>query len=227
VAYHPWPPYRIVQNGTFSGIDVLVLDEIARRTGLAFDYVECPWVRCLAMLQDGSVDMTINIGQTEERKESMVFLEPPTRDSYAFSFYMNVKATHAISRYDDLYGLDIGVIRGSSYFERFDRDDKLQKTVVTEETQLVDMLAIQRLDVIVGIGASLDYLIHEMGRSGVIKKSSFEIVMNDPAYIAVAKKSKHIDVVPLLEEALRDMRQANEMEQIERSFLKTLALDKP
>jgi hypothetical protein len=80
--------------------------------------------------------------------------------------------------------------------------------------------------VIVGIGANLDYLIHETGRSGVIKKSSFEIETKDPAYIAVSKKSKHIDLVPLLEEALRDMRQANEMEQIERSFLETLARDK-
>ena len=57
VAYPHWPPYKIVQNGTFGGIDALVLDEIARRAGLEFDYVECPWVRCLMMLQDGSVDM--------------------------------------------------------------------------------------------------------------------------------------------------------------------------
>jgi hypothetical protein len=58
VAYQQWPPYKIVQNGTIGGIDTLVLDEIARRTGLEFDYVECPWARCLIMLQDGSVDMS-------------------------------------------------------------------------------------------------------------------------------------------------------------------------
>ena len=227
VAYQQWPPYKILQNGTIGGIDALVLDEIARRTGLEFGYVECPWARCLIMLQNGSVDMITTIGQTEERKESMDFLEPPTRDNYAISFYTNVKATHAISRYEDLYGLDIGVIRSSAYFERFDRDHKLQKTFATGEIQLIDMLAIQRLDVIVGIGANLDYLIHETGRSGIIKKSSFVIETKDPAYIAVSKKSKHIDVVPLLEEALRDMRQASEMAQIERNFLKTLARDKP
>jgi hypothetical protein len=54
--------------------------------------------------------------------------------------------------------------------------------------------------------ANLDYLIHETGRSGVIKKSSFEIEMKDPAYIAVSKKSKHKGVVPRLEKALSDMR---------------------
>jgi polar amino acid transport system substrate-binding protein len=57
VAYPQWPPYKILQNGTIGGIDALVLDEIARRTGLEFDYVECPWARCLIMLQNGSVDM--------------------------------------------------------------------------------------------------------------------------------------------------------------------------
>ena len=178
------------------------------------------------MLQNGSVDMITSIAQTEERRESLDFLEPPTRDNYAISFYTNVKAKHAISRYEDLYGLDIGVIRSSAYFERFDQDHKLQKTFVTREMQLVDMLASQRLDVIVGIGANLDYLLHETGRSGVIKKSSFEIETKDPAYIAVSKKSKHKGVVPRLEKALSDMRRANEIEQIERSFLEALARDK-
>jgi polar amino acid transport system substrate-binding protein len=227
VAYPEWPPYKIVQNGTIGGIDALVLDEIARRTGLEFDYVECPWARCLIMLQNGSVDMITTIAKREERKESMDFLEPPTRDGYPISFYTNIAAKHAVSRYEDLYGLSIGVIRSSAYFDRFDQDQKLQKTFVTRETQLVDMLASQRLDVIVGIGANLDYLIHETGRSSVFKKSSFQIDMKDPAYIAVSKKSKHKDIVPRLEKALSDMRQANEIEQIERSFLETLTRDKP
>jgi polar amino acid transport system substrate-binding protein len=227
VAYPQWPPYKIIQNGTIGGVDALVLEEISRRTGLEFDYIECPWARCLIMLQDGSVDMITTIAQTEERKQNMDFLEPPTRDNYAISFYTNVKAKRAIGRYEDLYGLDIGVIRSSAYLDRFDQDQKLQKTFVTRETQLVDMLASQRLDVIVGIGANLDYLIHKTGRSGVIQNSSFEIDMKVPAYIAVSKKSKHKDIVPRLEKALSDMRQANQIEQIERSFLEALARDKP
>jgi hypothetical protein len=89
------------------------------------------------------------------------------------------------------------------------------------------MLASQRLEVIAGIGANLDYLIHEAGRSGVIKKSSFEIDTKDPAYIAVSKKSKRKGIVPRLEKVLSDMRRANEIEQIERSFLEALGLDKP
>jgi polar amino acid transport system substrate-binding protein len=178
-------------------------------------------------LQDGSVDMITTIAKREERKESMDFLEPPMRDSYPISFYTNVKTKHAVSRYEDLYGLNIGVIRGGAYFERFDQDQKLQKTIVTREAQLVDMLASQRLDVIMGIGANMDYVIHETGRSVVIKKASFEIDMKDPAYIAVSKKSKHKDIVPRLEKALSDMRQANEIEQIERSFLEALTRDKP
>src|SRR5437868_8170540 len=82
VAYPQWPPYKIVQNGTIAGIDALVLDEIARRTGLKFDYFECPWARCLIMLQNGSVDMITSIARTAEREESMNFLEPATRDDY-------------------------------------------------------------------------------------------------------------------------------------------------
>jgi len=81
--------------------------------------------------------------------------------------------------------------------------------------------------VIVGLGANVDYLIHETRLSGVIKKSSFEVETKDPAYIAVSKKSKHKAVIPRLEKALSDMRRANKVEQIERSFLEALARDKP
>ena len=117
------------------------------------------------------------------------------------------------------------MIRSSAYFERFDRDRNLQKTFVTREMQLIEMLASRRLDVIVGIGANLDYLLHETGRSGAIEKSPFEIETKVPAYIAVSKKSKHKGVVPRLEKALRDMRRAREIERIERSFLAALAHD--
>jgi polar amino acid transport system substrate-binding protein len=225
VAYPQWPPYKIVQSGAIAGIDALVLDEIARRTGVGFDYVECPWARCLIMLQNGSVDMITSIAQTKERRESMDFLEPPARDNYPIAFYTNSKGKHAISRYEDLYGLGIGVIRGGAYFERFDLDRKLEKTFVTREMQLLDMLASQRLDVIVGIGANLDYLIHESGRSGVVRKSTFAIVANEPAYIAISKKSRHQGVIPRIEEALREMRRAGAIERIERSFLAALARD--
>ena len=148
-----------------------MLDEIARRTGLEFDYVECPWARCLIMVQNGSVDMITSIAQTEERKESMDFLEPPPRDHYAISFYTHVKAKHAISRYEDLDGLDIGVIRSSAYFERFDQITHSTRPLSRRRRSWLMALPRQRLDVIVGIGANVDYLIHETGRSGVIKKS--------------------------------------------------------
>ena len=223
VAYPEWPPYKTIQTGRIGGIDARVLEEIGRRTGLTFDYVECPWARCLLMLQNGSVDLMTSIAQTDERKETMEFLEPPTRDSYAISFYTNVKGARELRRYEDLYGLDIGVIRSSAYFERFDHDRRLRKTVVTREMQLIEMLASQRLDVIVGIGANLDYLLHESGRRGVIKKSPLQIEAKIPAYIAVSRKSKHRDVIPRLEKALRDMRRAQEIERIEGSFLDALS----
>jgi polar amino acid transport system substrate-binding protein len=222
VAFAQWPPYKVLEHGTFGGIDVKVLDEVARRTGLTFDYVECPWVRCLVMLRDGTVDMISNIAKTEERQESMIFLEPPTRDHYPISFYVHAKADRAINRYEDLYGLDIGVIRSSAYFKRFDHDSQLKKTFVAREAQLMDMLASRRLDAILGIGANLDYLIRETGRGGAIKKASFEIETADPAFVAISKKSSHKNVVPKIEKALRDMRRTNEMERIERRFLDAL-----
>ena len=226
VAYPQWPPYKIVENGTIGGIDALVLEEVGRRAGVQFEYVECPWARCLIMLQNGSVDIITSIAKTDERKAVMDFLEPPTRDNYPIFFYTNAATTHALNRYEDLYGLDIGMIRDSAYFPRFDQDRKLQKTLVTRETQLIDMLVSRRLDVIPGIGANLDYLLRETGRSGLVRKWSLRIETDDPAYIAISKKSPHKAVVPRLESALRDLRRTNEIDRIEQRFLSALARDR-
>jgi polar amino acid transport system substrate-binding protein len=226
VAYPQWPPYKIVQNGSIGGIDALVLDEVARRTGLEFEYVECPWARCLILLENGSVDMITSIARTPERAAVMDFLEPPTRDNYAISFYTHAASAHALNRYEDLSGLDVGMIRGSAYFERFDQDQKIRKIAFTQEKQLIDMLASRRIDVILGIGANLDYLLQEMGRGGVVRKWSLRIETKDPAYVAVSKRSKHQGAIPRLEQTLREMRRANEIERIEQNFLKALARDR-
>src|SRR5688572_20199621 len=61
VAMPHWPPLKIVDNGKFGGIEVLIFKEIAKRTGIDFVYLECPWVRCLKMMESGEADLITSI----------------------------------------------------------------------------------------------------------------------------------------------------------------------
>src|SRR5512132_3447093 len=115
VAMVHWPPAKIVENGRFGGTDVLMLEELANQIGIALEYVECPWRRCLAMIKAGEVDLISSIARSPERERYLRFIEPPYRGGYDIYFY-----TRGIDlrRYEDLQGLTIGLIRGGTYFDR-------------------------------------------------------------------------------------------------------------
>jgi polar amino acid transport system substrate-binding protein len=219
VAMVNWPPAKIVENGRFGGTDVLMLEELASQIGIVLEYVECPWRRCLVMIEAGEVDLISSITKSPERQRYLQFIEPPYRNGYDIYFY--TRGTD-LKRYEDLQGLTIGLIRGSAYFERFDQDQSLAKFAVTREEQLIEMLSRGRLDVVVGIGRNLDYLIQPQQLSTVIRKTSLVVPTIAPTYIALSRKSSGLHLAPKLGQALLKMTRANRIQIIEREFMAKL-----
>jgi polar amino acid transport system substrate-binding protein len=218
VAMVNWPPAKIVEHGRFGGTDVLMLEELASQIGIVLEYVECPWRRCLVMIEAGEVDLISSITKSPERERYLQFIEPPYRDGYDIHFY--TRGTD-LKRYEDLQGLTIGLIRGSAYFDRFDQDQSLAKFAVTREDQLIDMLSRGRLDVVVGVGRNLDYLIQRQRPelSTVIRRTSLVVPTVAPTYIAISRKSSGLPLVPRLGQALLKMTKAHRVQIIEREFM--------
>jgi polar amino acid transport system substrate-binding protein len=215
-----WPPAKIVENGRFGGTDVLMLEELAQRAGIVLEYVECPWRRCLVMMEAGDVDLISSITKSPERERYIQFIEPPYRNGYEIFFY-----TRGIdlTRYEDLQGRAIGLIRGSAYFDRFDQDRSLAKFAVTREDQLIEMLSRGRLEVVVGIGRNLDYLIQRRELSTIIRKTSLVVPTPAPTYVAISRKSAGLHLAPKLGQALLTMTKEHRIESIEREFMAKLA----
>ena len=211
-----WPPAKIIENGRFGGTDVLMLEELAKPIGLIFEYVECPWRRCLVMLEAGEVDLISSISKSPERERYLQFIEPAYRNGYDIYFYTRGAD---LRRYEDLNGLTIGLIRGSAYFERFDEDHRLTKFAVTREEQLIDMLSKGRLDVIVGIGRNLDYLFQRRDLSTMIRKTSLVVPTVARTHLAISRKSPSLHLAPKLGQSLSAMKKANRIEMIEREFM--------
>lgn len=219
VAMVNWPPAKIVENGRFGGTDVLMLEELANKIGIALEYVECPWRRCLVMMKAGEVDLISSIARSPERERYLRFVEPPYRAGYDIYFY-----TRGIDlrRYEDLQGLTIGLIRGGTYFDRLDEDRSLSKFAVTKEDQLIEMLTKGRLDVVVGIGRNLDYLIQRRELSKVIRRTSLVVPTIAPSYIAISRKSSGLHLAPKLGQALLEMTRNHRIEMIEREVVANL-----
>jgi polar amino acid transport system substrate-binding protein len=219
VAMVNWPPAKIVENGRFGGTDVLMLEELASQIGIVLEYVECPWRRCLVMIEAGEVDLISSITKSPARERYLQFIEPPYRNGYDIYFYTRGSD---LTKYEDLAGLTIGYIRGGAYFDRFDQDQSLAKFAVTREDQLLEMLSRGRLDVIVGVGRNLDYLIQPRQLSTVIRKTSLVVPTIAPTYIALSRKSSGLHLAPKLGQALLKMTRANRIQIIEREFMAKL-----
>ena len=192
-AIFPAPPFMIGaanESEPVLGIDVDIVNEIARRLDCDIHYVRAPWIRCLDLLKTGRADLLSSAFQTPERQEYMTYLSEPFLRSLPIAFYFRKRSGFSINRYEDLYQFSsVGVLKGASYFERFDRDSKVAKVSVTSQDQLFPMLVSGRLDIIAGYVDTENYRLTHEGYQGKVERSALEIRNPVKVYIAISKRS--------------------------------------
>ena len=144
VAVHIEPPIVDFINNEFVGRHIEIAQALVIAMGKDIQFIQCPFARCFSMLQKGDVDwFEKNQGTTK----TISFLKSPMQyQHFPLRFYVNTKNAIKIHTYEDLEGLTLEVLRGGSYFERFDQDKKLIKIEMTTHEQLVNMMHKKRID---------------------------------------------------------------------------------
>ncbi|WP_207681069.1 substrate-binding periplasmic protein [Desulfonema magnum] len=220
VALAHWPPWKIINQGKFGGIDVEILKVIGTYLNISFEFSECPWRRCLDMVKNGEVDMITSFGKTPEREKYVYYLEPP----YALGkivFYTKKAKGPLIRQYEDLYKEKIGSLKGSVYFEAFDNDSEINKTEVTWEHQFFRMLSSGRISVIIGYETVTDYLIITEGFQGQFEKAPLSY-QSTGSHFAMSKKSKATELIPQFNRVIGQMAKTHEFDDIINSFLNSM-----
>lgn len=169
-----WPPFRIAgDGGQLRGLDIDVLKELERCTGLRFDVQRAPWSRGLAQLNRGMADLMTGLAKTTEREHYIDYLERPYF-ACAPRFYGGQELAGEVTDYRKLRAHDIGYVLGSAYFEPFDSDKSLRKVGVSSESQLLQMLRHKRLKLVVGTDCQVDYeLLQDPQLAGRIVKLAY------------------------------------------------------
>jgi len=202
VAIDSWPPFRMIEKTTYSGIDFDVWRELAKRLNLKLKFIKYPWARCLFSMKTGQVDGMAGLARRAERKEYMYYTSP----SYYICttvFYVLKGQSSLIQKYEDLYKYHVGFVRDSAYFNRFDKDAKLKKYPVVKEIQLLQMLAAKRFDTFIGTDCQADYQIIQEKYKGVFEKATFKPGNDVQLYIAISKKSIYAKELSLFNETIR------------------------
>lgn len=178
------PPYRVIEGGQPTGLYVDIFREITDRLGWKTHYREAPFRRVLKMLQQGEVDVILGALETPERDDYMAFIAPAFPSERRLFLYMD--DSNRIETYADLYGKTIGVLDRSSYFKRFDNDERLRKEAAPRYENLMLMMDKGRVDVVVAPELVGLYTVRDLGLS--VKVSPF-FMPGERSWIAVAKTS--------------------------------------
>ncbi len=189
VAVNHWPPWKIIDNNQPKGIDIAILEEIEKRSKIDFELTQCPWKRCIQLVKDGEVDMITSFNFTAERESFVSYLHPPYY-SDSIIFFALQESNILVDEYNDLYGNRIGVIKGASYFARFDNDLKLDKESVSSHAQAFKMLQNKRIDLFAIYEIPGDYIAQTMNMDSMIQKVDYRKNRAGLNYFALSKKSE-------------------------------------
>lgn len=126
------PPFSMVdEKGNFSGIDIEIMNELAKLQGLSITYQKQPWKNVLASVESGDADIAINaIKYSDERAATYALSQSYFYDPSAFA-YKKDSAVVAKSL-SDLAGFKVGVMAKSKQ----ESDMANTQAIVTPYTNL-------------------------------------------------------------------------------------------
>lgn len=190
LATHIEPPLAYFENDVLVGSNIEVAKLLAERMSLNIRFTHCPFARCLNLLRHGRADIMVGINKNNERENYLSYLEQPyTTRITPVKFYLTKSNTNDITEYDDLKNKTIGVLRGATYFKKFDEDTSLNKIEVTTHKQLVNMFLRGRFDTFLGREISISRHVTAEVYQNEMKPASYIYKKKNDSYIAISKKS--------------------------------------
>jgi polar amino acid transport system substrate-binding protein len=215
-SYMPWEQS---QGGVASGINIDIVNAIAKKLGVTVKFEVYPFKRNLAMLEAGKIDMVCGLSYREERAVYASYITPAYIPTIK-SFIMKKGSTKVLNDYNDLYPLKIGLRRGAKQFEPFDSDTKLNKFEVPTSDQLLQMLLKDHIDVIVGSYINLLYDAKTLGYADNIIIAKYNIDQGMDGQFVLSKKSKFISRKAEIETILNDMSKSGQIVEMIDSYTK-------
>lgn len=141
------PPYVDLVAKKLVGENIDIINLLTKSIGLEPAFIQCPFVRCLAMTKSGQADMLLGLSKSIDREKDLIFLNPPHfKQKKPLRFFTLKEKKQTIQHFSDLNSLLVGTLRGAAYFPLFDENQTIKKVELTSREQLVSMLLKGRID---------------------------------------------------------------------------------
>lgn len=190
-----------------SMIDAIVLKEVYRQAGIPLLLLPMPGLRSSAEADAGRIDGEVARVASYGEQHSNLIRVDPALDALAISAYFKSSLRGQIKNRSDLKHYRVGYVRGLK--SPADMVKHLPKASDTQTSKsLVQMLAVDRFEVIVNNDSSTDFYIERMGLQNIDKvQLSYE-----PLHHYLHKK--HHELVPLLGQIITRLAKSGELAQL-------------
>lgn len=219
VAVDNSPPYSFVdEQGNHQGLSVTLATWLAGALSTEPEFINCPWARCLQLVEDGEADLLVGISKSPQRARHFYFLEPAFfSGTQHFAFYL-VNKNLRIQRYEDVLPLIVGTLRGSKHYPEFDNDPRIQKAQATDIESLVNMLHKGNVDTIIHLQSTMQPLLPLLDPEKRMRASEFRHTEDTSGYIALSRKSMWFAQRDVLERALQQKLDNGELRELFKAY---------
>ncbi|MGB4074331.1 substrate-binding periplasmic protein [Pseudomonas sp.] len=215
--YRERPPEMQVVDSLPAGPLIEVLDTAAQRVGARIEWRYAPFVRSLEDLKSGRIDLVPRVLFTAERLDYVHFLPSIGTQRKSIRFIVKAEQQASLRSYADLHGKVIGAKRGTAYFDQFDSDRALKKSLATDDYLLAGMFRAGRLDVMVVLDAeAIEAQFRKIGFSDY-SYAEYQHEQSVGNYYGASKRhylGEKKALYEQLEQALRGMRESGEIARI-------------
>jgi two-component system, sensor histidine kinase and response regulator len=152
-----WPPYNFNEGDTPKGLSVDFIRLLADMLGLELEFVGPEsWASLEARLQDGSLDVLLNVVRTEQRAEHMLFTPVYATSPVAIVSRRNDQITSL----DQMNGGRVAVPKGFVSETQIAQTHPAVEVIATDGT-LSALMAVElgQADATVGVYATMRHLI--------------------------------------------------------------------
>jgi polar amino acid transport system substrate-binding protein len=220
-----YPPFFIQnEKGVWSGLSIELVEALLKEAGFTPNYKPLPFARAITYMQEGKIDMMLNMTATEERKAFMNFIGPQLDETIVLVIRKDSDFT--ITSLDDLKKLpkQIGVERGRLYGKAFEEKratDEALKSKLSEVTEVDSnekLLEAGRISAFLGYGYNTFYQIRSNPLYKNFKTHPF-VISQDWVYFAFSKKSVPADMLQKFQDAFDRAKQKGVFETIRQRYL--------
>lgn len=221
IACDLWPPYQMIKDGNLTGYSVELVNAVAGKMDLKnISIKDYPWKRALHMVASGEVDALFSANYSRER-ENFVFY--PKEPLIVSPWVLWVKEGSGIDfkTFEDLSGLNCGVVRGYSYTEDFwdFLKTKGRFSEVSDDETNFKKLEAGRIHYTVSELGNGYQIIRELGLKGIIPVLHTP-VKKDGLYIIFNKNLNSKEFVENFSNAIEEFKKTSEYQLLYNKYFK-------